>query len=376
MRAREDSRISPKRTVSLAVCLLLVLAGSLALRLVNEGPLHEARASEPVPKDPLRWTGGAPTGQVPPPPTASAEALGFPHWAGRRTEPPIAFQTDLDRIAPLGDGPENAALWFADFARPAGARLEELDESKKRLDEPGPGWKNRLLPDDPLLLEAEPWVDQATMRFYPDVWEFDGWDTPIPNLLMMLDLARTWSARADERDDLDAALADYRRAIRLGRLLRQDDVTIISDLVGLACIRIGLEGMYDRYLDAGDLEHALLVSLSLGEIAPQRLKTSEAITRSDVSRYVRSGWLGEAVDVPDEHVEVLAGIAQGHSGRRFRIEAILNLNLIRFEGPRSQRNEAAAVLDELAGSDDPVIAAAADWARTHRPDLDRFVDSR
>ena len=30
--------------------------------------------------------------------------------------------------------------------------------------------------DDPLLLEAEPWVDQARCSFYPDVWKFTGID--------------------------------------------------------------------------------------------------------------------------------------------------------------------------------------------------------
>ena len=73
------------------------------------------------------------------------------------------------------------------------------------------------------------------MRYYPDYLELDGYQTVVPNLLFQLNLAKSWVARGMAAEDLDAALEDYRRAMRLGRLLRQEDVTVIADLVGQAC---------------------------------------------------------------------------------------------------------------------------------------------
>ena len=85
---------------------------------------------------------------------------------------------------------------------------------------------------------------------------------------------------------------DFRRAIRLGRLLRQEDVVVISDLVGLASIHVGARGVYRRALADGDLELALLASAALGEVAPQRLRTSERITRTDLADSLRDDGRG------------------------------------------------------------------------------------
>ncbi|HXV77342.1 MAG TPA: hypothetical protein VD788_13570 [Candidatus Polarisedimenticolaceae bacterium] len=360
--------MNAKRLVFLASSLVLVLAAALTLRLVNAGPWFESRAAEPVTPDAPRWSGDPPrAGVVPEPRTASAADLGFPRWADPGSNTAIRFQSDLDLIAPLGDGPENAALWFADFAVPAGARAADYADARRRAEDAGV--RGGLLPDDPLVREAEAWVDQATMRFYPDSWPADGWNTQIPNLLMMLDLAKTWSARANTAGDLETALADYRRAIRLGRLLRQEDAVIISDLVGLAAIRIGLQGMYDRLVRDDEPRRAMVVALALGECAPQRLKTAETITRVDPSRYVSTGWLGADVDVSDDLFRTLSAMAEKDPDRRFRLEAILALNLVRFEGTRRQRRETAALLERLAATDDYWVAELAGWAASTPPDL-------
>ena len=108
-----------------------------------------------------------------------------------------------------------------------------------RLDGEGREGRMILQVHDELLLEAEPWVDLAVMHFYPDVFPMEGAETRITNLLFMLTMARSWTARGVDADDPDQGLEDCRRAIRLGRLLRQEDVVIINDLVGLACIHIG-----------------------------------------------------------------------------------------------------------------------------------------
>ncbi len=305
----------------------------------------------------------------------TAGDLGFPEWSRPNHHPPIRFQTELDLIAPLGDGPENAAWWFADFARPAGAREAEYGEAVERAaqaaaDRPSP----LLLPDDPLLLEAEPWIDQTRMQFYPDVWQPDGWNTQLPNLLMTLTLAKSWVARADGTEDLDAALDDYRRSIRLGRLLRQEDAVLITDLIGLACIKVGLEGMYGRLVEAGETEAALVVSLALGEHAPQRLKTSEIFTRIEPSRYISRGWFGIDVRMPDEVFRELIGMADNNPDRRFRLEAILALNIVRFEGTAKQRREAVEVLERLAATEDRWVAGLAQFALETPPDLEQWVD--
>ena len=90
----------------------------------------------------------------------------FP-WTRSSTQPrPLRFQVDLDLLAPLGDGPANAAIWFRDFAKQDGCR-NEWGSNNRAIRPVGGVDESVFLPDDPILLEAEPWVDQATMRFYP-----------------------------------------------------------------------------------------------------------------------------------------------------------------------------------------------------------------
>src|ERR1035438_5707580 len=153
---------------------------------------------------------------------------------------------------------------------------------KRRID--GPGDLGRVLrPDDPLLTEAEPWADQATMRFYPDVWTGEGPSTPIPNLLVSLAFAKSWTARAASNPDAPASIEDCRRAIRWGRLLRQEDATIIQDLVGLASIRVAAEQLYALAARRGDQPLMLDAAIVQGQAAPQRLRPAEFIARVSIS---------------------------------------------------------------------------------------------
>lgn len=384
MSTNPGARRSSRRIFLFGLGLLLVLGGTLVVRLMDPPLpplsvlLYQSRGaddSEPVIPEPRRWNHGSPRpGEVPAPRPVTAEDLVFPSWS-RPDDPDraIRFQTDLDTIAPLGTGPENAALWFADFS-PTGARPNEYEEAQKRAQ--AADLEGMLLPDEPLLLEAEPWVDQAIMRFYPDIWIPDWWETKIPNLMLMLDLSRSWAARGDTTEDLEGALIDYRRAIRLGRLARQADVTLIGDLVGLACIRIGLEGIYRRLIEAGDTDRALIVSLALGEHAPQRLKISEAITSVGFMRYLRPGWLNNELSMTDNAFHELTERAENDPDRRFRLEAIMTLNIVYFEGTRKQRRETAVLLARLAGSDDPWIAQFAEHARSTPFDLAQITVSQ
>ncbi|MCU0235401.1 MAG: hypothetical protein MUE90_15395 [Thermoanaerobaculales bacterium] len=147
-------------------------------------------------------------------------------------------------------------------------------------------------------------------------------------------------------------MSDFRRAIRLGRLLRQEDVVVINDLVGLACVHLGARGLYQRAVADGDLELALLASVVIGEVAPQRLRTAEKITATDLSDSIvdagRSALLEAAASAPD---------------RRFRCEAIVGLNTVRWLGTPEEGERAFELLDALASDDDAVVAANAIWSR-------------
>ncbi|MEX1308981.1 MAG: hypothetical protein AB1Z65_01040, partial [Candidatus Sulfomarinibacteraceae bacterium] len=102
---------TPVRTIIIAaVTILLVLGGLLAARLV------------------LRWWQTSrlvvpPHHRVEAPRETPASDLEVPCWSCPSAKQwPIRFQTDLDLIAPLGDGPGNAAEFFALFEKERGPR--------------------------------------------------------------------------------------------------------------------------------------------------------------------------------------------------------------------------------------------------------------
>jgi hypothetical protein len=348
--------------VLLAAALVVVLAGSLGARLIGRG----GRAPGPV----------APGAFVPAPASAPIGSLEVPCWScPNAKEWAIRFQTDLDLLAPMGNGSANAAIWFTDFTKEIGPRAAEVTSAMKRRVE-GPEWIGKVFPpDDPLLAEAEPWCDQASMRFYPEFFHLEGWDTRITNLLFPLNLARSWIARGMAEEDSETAMADFRRAIRLGRLLRQEDTVIINDLVGLACIHLGARGVYRRALADGDLELALLASAVLGEVAPQRLRTSERVTATDLTDSVHEGPTGGLVmQLKPGKLDVLIEAAENAPDRRFRCEAIINLSIVRTMGSLDEQAKAAEVLAELALSKDEMIAETATWSRDIEPNEEQLKE--
>jgi len=368
-------RSSSYRTVIAAAAVIVLLAGLLGARILA----RTAPASGSAPD--------APAASVPEPLPLPTGGLEVPCWGCQEAkEWRVEFRTDLDLLAPLGDGPANAAVWFQDFSKgsgPAGAptsiqdfgtadgpRLAELMAAREtRLE--GPEWLGKVFPPDhPLLLEAEPWCDQATMEFYPDIYPLEGYSTRIPNLLFTLDLARSWVGRGMQADDRDEAFADFRRTIRLGRLLRQEGVTVIADLVGLACIRIGSEGFYRYAAGSGDLELALTAAIVLGEHSAQRLMTMERVTRGMVTDFVHLDADGRpALALSDERFENrIISMATTEPERRFRGEALISLAVVRILGTPEQQARAVEVLGELAGSDDDwVTAELARWCLDFEP---------
>ncbi len=349
-----------------ALSVVLVLAVSLAWRLRAARPEAAAPAVPPLP----RFTDTVPRASVPLPEPPELDALNPPCWAcPEAAHWPIRFRTNLDLLAPLGNGSGNAALWFKDFAKPSGARLAEAVAATQRR-VAGPGDLGLVLPpDDPLLREAETWADQATMRFYPDVWRLEGFRTPIPNLLVALSFARSWVARAALHPDTPGALEDCRRAIRWGRLLRQEDATVIQDLVGLACIRIGADELYDLARRRRDQPLMLAAALALGEAAPQRLRTAQQLTRLGLPLLDEVSGRAEPTDA---RIGELIDLARSDPDRRFRLEAIVQLSVARLKGTAAQGKRAEAFLAEvesLRRSD--ADAAEAGWAlRATAKDVD------
>jgi hypothetical protein len=344
--ATRDVRANLK--VILAVLVVLGLGAGLAARLTATvgGPLWVAPGPSavrvPTPKP-------IPDGVIPIPCWSCAEAKTWP----------IQFRTDLDMLAPLGTGKDNAAEWFKDFGKPDGRRFKEAKAAVGRsVEHPRLG---KVLPgDDPLLREAEPWTDQATMSFYPGIYTLEGFETRLPNLLLPLELARSWAARGYAASDADAAMADFRRAVRLGRLIRQENATLIADMVGLACIRYGVEGIYETASRQGDARLALVAAVALSEIAPQRLLAAATVTETDLVPFVRRDAAGkESLDVPDSRMDAIVTRARTAHDTWARGEATINLGLLSTYGTATQRDKAIEVLDELATSDNRAVATLA-----------------
>jgi hypothetical protein len=342
------------RTVRLGVLaasgVVVVLSGALAAAL-------RGHTGSPAPTVPA-----APAGTIPAPHPCDLKTLAIPCWSCPSAEKwPLRFVTDLDMLAPLGTGTANAAEWFAAFAKPNGPRAAEADAAMaRRADRPPIG--QVLPPGDPLVVEAAPWCDQATMRFYPGIFPVRGDETRIPNLLFMLTLARSWLARGLDAPGFDDAMADYRRVIRLGRLLRQEDAVLINDLVGLACIRIGAEAIYDRARRGGKTELALLAAVVAAEAPPQKYLSASRVTSVEIAPYLRNTAGSFALDLPEARFKAIREVAASCADRRFRTESALSLRYVAALGAGPMRADARELLEKLAAGPDPIVAANARWS--------------
>lgn len=362
--------VSPRFAVAVALAVVVALAGLLVARVIA-GDHGAVRAGTRLRRPPTTVTAST----VPAGKPILVDELAIPCWSCQSAENwPLRFRTDLDVLAPLGTGERNAAEWFGAFTLAEGARASEAKAIMQRLiRHPTIG---RILPsDDPFLEEAQPWLDQATMRFYPDVLAVEGFQTRVPNLMLALTLARSLLARGEGADRSEDAMADFQRVVRLGRLLRQDDVVVVDDLVGLAVIRIGAEAIYDRARKDGRLELALAAAAMLAEVPPQRLLSGARMTSIEVIPYLRRGIFGSSITLPDNRFEELRKIALDSPDRRFRLEACLSLSLVAKFGSGDQREQAKQALEALAGSTDTLVAANARWYLANPADekvLDRF----
>lgn len=339
-----------------ASATLLVLTGMLATTLLSRpGTIASAR---PAP----------PRATLPEPRPFDLSTLSLPCWGCLWAEHwPLRFVTDLDRLAPLGTGPANAAEWFAAFSGPDGPRFAEAEAAMKRMVDHGPlpiapkGLKV-LPPDDPLLAEAGPWCDQTTMRFYPDMFPVEGTSTRLPNGLFMISLARAWIARGYDAASFDDAMADFRRVIRLGRLWRQNDVVLTNDLLGLACIRWGAEAIYNRARKEGRTDLALVAAVVASEGPPQKYLSAVRMTGIEVAPYLHRERGGSfALDLPSDQFSRIRQVALSGPGRRFRNQAMFSLRFVAALSTGTMRSRASVLLEKLTRSDDPIVAANAAW---------------
>lgn len=345
-----DNERSRLIALTAAATIVLVLAGLLVARITST----EVGASPP------------PQAEIPAPREIQQVDLEIPCWSCPSARSwPLRFQTDLDLLAPLGNGPKNAATFFSLFEKERGPRAAEssLFLEKRQTIEGLEDYGASVPFDEPMLIEAEPWVDQAKMHFYPGVFPIEGSETRLPNLLVMLAMGRTWTGRGVLAEDPVAGLEDCRRAIRLGRLLRQEDAILINDLVGLACIHIGTRGIYEIAQRTGDTELALLASIVIGEVAPQRLNTSQQVTRADLTPFVRENPDGSYdLEASDKVVDAIIEMATTNSDHRFRGEASIGglFTLLHFGTPEQQL-KARAVLVEMVNGSDPFFAEIGQW---------------
>jgi hypothetical protein len=346
--------------------VVVVLSGALAAALLGS------------PGSPALAPPAAPAATVPPPHPCDLSKLSIPCWSCPNAEKwPLRFVTDLDMLAPLGTGTGNAAQWYAAFAKPNGSRVAEGQAMMARRVDRDP-FGPILPPNDQFLAEAAPWCDQAVMRFYPDIFPMRGGETQIANLLLALTLARSWVARGTDAATFDDAMADFRRVIRLGRLLRQEDAVLINDLVGLACIRIGAEAIYDRARKDGKTELALLAAVTAAEAPPQKYLSGARVTAVETRPYLHKDAAGRyALDLPARTLKAVEEMAASSPDRRFRCEAIVALRFIAGVGSAQMRGEARTLLGKLAQDGDGIVAANARWCVAHplseTDDLDAWI---
>lgn len=266
-----------------------------------------------------------------------------PKFSAAESLTSLAFHTDLDQLAPLGDGHDNVATWFDDFSEHGGKRLTEWTAAQARITPmtvPGFIMFSALPPDDPLLREAEPWMNHAKCRFYSDEIAMQEQASKTPNLSMALALGRSWVARGILNGNLD----DLQRAMRLGRLLRQDDVTIDQDFKALDLIKTAALAMNGLAVSHGDSKRS-------GQIVPI-LTESSTIWRETAERYIL---------LNTDQIPRLSSFAKTATDRRFRLAAIRRLDSISAGANTDPQRAAFDVLVQLQQDPDPLVAATARW---------------
>jgi hypothetical protein len=353
--------------VLLGAAILMALGASFGMRVL-------ARTAEPPPARGAQEriaTGSlaassAPRAKVPEPRAGSLAQLPVPKcWSCSPNElHALEFSVDLDLLAPLGDGTGNAAGFFHMFTK--GQPLAE-EASKGRVTSTVLGRSAKIYPAaHPVLLDAEQWVDQSNCSFYPEYYALEGMETEIPNLLFTLTIGKSWIARGDGQEDRELAKQDYRRTIRLGRLMLQDDATLIQNLIGWTNIRYGAEALYREARREGDAVTMTAAALVLGDYNSIRQQVALRVTSvNDVWDALKQGGAPAGHEIREEQLEAVFRMLKEDPERVFRIEAMITLAGVRELGGVDQRQQAGELIQDLSRDDDSTIAATAQWFLDH-----------
>lgn len=318
-------------------------------------------------------THGESSSEVPLPKAANPEGYPTPrNWAkdiSFNNTLKLEFGLDLDYLAPLGKGTTNAAVWLSQFSKGVGAREGELKEILKDRISFKYGKKEwKILPGDhPHLGEAEPWTEQAECRFFKKIWSPQSHEHNMPNLFHALMIGKSYVARGLNETDPAKAAEDFRRVIRLGRLLRQDDITVIHDLMAVYLIRLGAEAHYVSARQHGDTETMLLCALIINDansirfISSKRNEILGTVSQQISSKMGSFRVFASKMDFEDDVIkEIISGTHVAYE-RRFRLEFMDTLWDVMHTGEASQKKLAKEALELLTEDSDAVVVARAKW---------------
>ena len=323
--------------------------------------LHAALAltvAVPVAAAPL------PPGRVPPPAAYDVGAH----------ELPIAPTTDVmwrakqlddylfDAIAPLGDGPANAAEWWRDFSELDGKRAKELDALRLREVRREVAGSSRLYFawDDPFVQEARATADQARLSFFPGVWPHpDFWrKSEFPGLIMIT-TSTSWMVHGLESPDPRVAREDFRRMIRLGRLMLQDDASVLQHGIGMRILRDGLEALYDRARRDGDRPEQMLVALAILD----RVQVAEwergRFGQIELPGHVDLSDPSARLSISEDVMDTIEAAYSHSTARRWKLDALRALQVAMARGDAASASRAATLLRSAAESGDPMVASVA-----------------
>lgn len=197
---------------------------------------------------------------------------------------------------------------------------------------------------------------------------------------MAITAGMSWVARGWSRSDPALAREDFRSAIRLGRLLRQESVTVIQELIGVALIRIGLEALWEDAQRSGDaLEVAVIGMAHMNSQAIRWETTSRArLMGIDSDDFRDEGILrrvfGPSLHLSDEKFASMLETSSRGLERHFRFEAMVGLWAALNLGTRDQKAQAKAALDALAKESDPIVSGQAKWYLATKVDKKQLED--
>ena len=262
----------------------------------------------------------------------------------------------LDRLAPLGTGPGNAAEFLAAL-RPGAPGHVELEAALRRAGEADLGLdRGPALPTgDPLLLAAAGWMNQARCAFFEGAVPFEGWGTWRPDEELVLLFARSWAAEARATNSPEPA----RRAARLGRMLLQEQSWGDVSLAGHRAVLLGVNELRrqavaeHRWADA-------IAALTASRRAQELWLRARSQARWRERSLSRTFAIGPHLASPLNVAQFEDGLAGGGTDR---LDDVFFLWQVSGDARLDEdlRSQAASLLARWSKRQDPVVAGAAGW---------------